>query len=607
MSYPLSETQAAALRSPDYLENLRQQAQSVSQQTVLPGQPTTLWPVLSWNDLLNQAMGMQTTENSYLTRSYGQTWMHAKTKNGGLPVAYEELPYEWDAPHHSHVERIHSKGPLKYMRFAIDLRAVDPGHTEVTCSLHFVSILPTLIAKPLILKEIKAFIRLFTQLAERLEQGIPPLRTFFAPASSLATQWASQWESWVPWPAVRQALADYIAHAPERLAYRLRPFEVASAYHLDPLEVLKACLYLTREGLLHLRWDCRCPGCKGPKESAAQLQDLKAMAYCPTCASHYGLAFDQNIELTFQPAAALRPTQERYFCAGSPGNTPHLAWQQNFAPHQNREFTLQLAPGGYALRSLSSTNEVLIWLGDHPQAQAEARLTLSEHFDGASELYLQPGARLQLHNTNAYELTCMLENLDWQAEAVTAARVQAVQAFHDLFPEQILAPGEHLPLQSQILLHARIHNGERLSTSGDPVPELLAWLQQGIQAHEGAVVSQGDTALWGIFATPWEALSAAYELSQGLSDLNLLYDEPIVLQMALAAGACEVIAEHQQLQYRGGICEVLTAMTGTPDNSALWVSQNLWQDPLVQAELAPLMAGQTQGDWQYFNLQMAVV
>lgn len=605
MAYPLSETRAEALRSAEHLQTLRQKAQSVSRQTVLPGQPEMLWPVLSWNDLLNQAIGMQITENSYLTLPSGQTWMHASTRNGGFPVAYEELPYEWSAPHRYHVERIHSKGPLKYLRFAVDLKAINDTETEVTCTLDFVSILPAFVVKQLSLKELKAFLKLFRQLAETLASGDPTLKAFFTPNPTQTEHWQTRWESIVPEPSIRQAIASYVICAPERLAYRLRPEELAKAYGLDPLETLKSCLYLARENFLHLRWDCRCPSCKGPKESSGSLTDLKAQAYCPTCAVNYGIAFDQNVELTFQPTAQVRPTSERYFCAGSPGNTPHIAWQQYFQPHEQRSFTLDLPPGGYILRSLSSANEVVIWLLDdsaYSEALNELTLNLNQAFDRAETVILKPGAKLHLTNANTYAQTLMLEALNWQADAVTAADVQSVQAFHDLFPEQVLAAGESLPLQSQTLLYVHLDNLAVLPEGCEA--ELNSWIQQHIQAHEGAAVISKTGDLIGVFKTPFEALSTAWSLSQEVSDLGLLYETPIALRGVIGTGPCEVFTEGAQLMYRGALFTQLTERLPHLPGPGFWV-QALSED--LATEFLPLLGtGERHADGVFYALNPEV-
>lgn len=596
MNYPLSEHEAATLRRPAHLLQLRAKAHAVSQTALLSGSPDTLWPVFAYTDFLNQRVGMQETRNSYLNRGYGSTWMHAETKNSGLAVAYEELPYEWEAPHWYRVERIHSKGPLKYLSFGVRLQATEAGQTQVTAEISFVSVLPTPLAKVLINQELGKFMAVFRSLSDTLATGQPALRAYFEPLTAHQAQIQrldQAWQAAVPQAEIRQALADYLTRAPERLAYRLRPFELAQAYALDPLEVLKACLRLSREAQLLLMWDCRCPGCKGPKESFRHLSQLKNLAYCPTCAVSYGLAFDQNLELTFQPAPALRKTEEKYFCAGSPGNTPHISMQHNLQAGERQRFELKLAPGPYVLRSLACSNEQILMLLPagkvHPNAHSQLKIFANEawqwpEISPQDVILLQAGAVLEIENQHSYEMSLSLENLYWQSEAVTAARVQAVQAFHDLFPEEVLAPGEALPLQQQIFLQIEIQ--------GDS--ELLQWVQSRVQAHEGAFLAQSETVAWGLFATGFEALSAAWDLRQELENLQPLYPEPLHLALGLAEGPCEVFAEvfdeglaeglapKRRLNYRGAAPALAAQAAQLSAGVGIVVAERLLQTPDMQ-------------------------
>lgn len=557
-SYPLSQVEAQTLRSPAYIEQMRHQAQTVEGSLKLPGQPETLWPLFSATDFLNQQVGMDPTKTFFLAQENGAPWMHAQTKNAGLTVAYEELPYEWLAPFYHQVERLHSKGPLKYLRFGVELSALNATTTQVTCRIGFVSRLPNAVARVLIKKEIHKFLRLFEKLA-RQEQGL--FKAFFAPAATQATQieaLSARWEPYETNSAVRQALADYILRAPERLAYRIRPRELAAAYALDPLDLLNACLRLTRHKQLHLIWDCRCPGCKGPKESFQHLDALKAVAYCESCAVQYGVAFDQNLELSFQPAREIRPVRELYFCAGSPANTPHISWQANLMPGQQQHLSLAVAPGYYVLRSLLCPNEINLHID--PAGHDALALTVTETLDVALDqepdqqlISLKPGAILQLNNQRAVLCTLMLEHIGWQSQTVSAADVQAVQTFHDLFPDEVLAPGESLPLQSQVFLVAY---SPPESAAASEIQELC---HQVIQQHHGAAVVQSSERTLGIFSSAYEVLAAAWDLRQELGNLNLMYEQPESLILAVSQGPCEVYSDGLRLNYRGPAVDELEA------------------------------------------------
>ena len=554
MDYPVSMTQAETLRSPQYIQMMRAQAKEVSQSVVLEGTPQSLWPLVSATDYLNQQVGMQQTHNAFLEREFGAPWMHVKTRNAGMLVTFEELPFEWREPEYHRVERIHHKGPLKYLSFGCELQAVNETQTRVTCTIRFVSRLPGSMARVIIQREVSKFIRVFEQKAEL---GDAALKLFFEPLAKKQTaidKLVARWQPLVGAPEICQALADYVLRAPERLAYRVQPREIAATYGLDPLDTLKTCLRLTRHNQMHLMWDCRCPGCKGPKKSYSALSELGNMAYCESCAVNYGLAFDQNIELSFQPADTVRSLSETYFCAGSPANTPHIAWQQNLWPNQSFELVGPAKPGRYVLRSLACDNEIPVQVT--PDGRSNCRLEINAslqlpELEAGMTLQLSPQARLEGFNHLGFSCNLLFEDTQWQSQGVTAADVQSVQDFHDLFPEQVLAPGESLPLQYQVLLLIQTNEKDVQA------PELHEMAYNLITAHQGAVQQLEPHLTLGIFASAFEATSAAWDYRQELSQLNLMYESPSEVRLVLSEGPCEVYGDSERLSYRGVAVEEL--------------------------------------------------
>jgi hypothetical protein len=65
--------------------------------------------------------------------------------------------------------------------------------------------------------------------------------------------------------------------------------------------------------MLELRWDLLCPRCRGAKATSASLDRLPTGAHCGTCNIDYGRDFSRNVELTFRPAATIRPIESGEF------------------------------------------------------------------------------------------------------------------------------------------------------------------------------------------------------------------------------------------------------------------------------------------------------
>ena len=111
-------------------------------------------------------------------------------------------------------------------------------------------------------------------------------------------------------------LADHLLTAQEVDLLQIRPLALARAWDAHQRPVIELCLGAVKTGLLTLRWNLLCPRCRGAKATAATLDRLPSGAHCPSCNIDYGRDFTRNVELTFQPAPAIRPLTEGEYCLG---------------------------------------------------------------------------------------------------------------------------------------------------------------------------------------------------------------------------------------------------------------------------------------------------
>ena len=101
-------------------------------------------------------------------------------------------------------------------------------------------------------------------------------------------------------------LAEHLLAAQELDVLRLRPRVLARLWGVSDRPVIELCLAAVREGLMALRWDLLCPRCRGAKVTVTALDRLPTGAHCSSCNIDYGRDFARNVELTFQPASAIR-------------------------------------------------------------------------------------------------------------------------------------------------------------------------------------------------------------------------------------------------------------------------------------------------------------
>jgi hypothetical protein len=223
-----------------------------------------------------------------------------------------------------------------------------------------------------------------------------------------------------------QPLADFATTGLEAEVVKIRPLELARRWDVLPREAVEVCLEATRAGLLNLRWDILCPRCRVAKSISAGLDEMPTGAHCGTCNIDYGRDFSRNVELSFQPAAAIRPISFGEYCMFGPGSMPHVVAQIAVPAGTARELDAVFAAAPYRLRTLEAGPECDI---EHDGAGFPAAiLTATEIVDGVR----QESGHLQLVNKTEHDRVFVIEELTWERDALTADRVTALQAFRDL-------------------------------------------------------------------------------------------------------------------------------------------------------------------------------
>jgi hypothetical protein len=215
-----------------------------------------------------------------------------------------------------------------------------------------------------------------------------------------------------------------------------------------------------------MRWDLLCPRCRVAKAAVQALDQLPQGAHCATCNIDYDRNFSRNVELSFQPAPAVRPLGTGEHCLFGPMSTPHIWLQRSLDPGARLREPCDLPAGSYRLRTLEAGPEEDVTLA--PGATLpEVRLTGDAlRLGGAGA-----AGEVVLHNAAARPLTVIVEERRWARDALTADRVTALQAFRDLFSDQVLRPGDEVSVARVTLLFTDLRRSTdlygRLITSGE--------------------------------------------------------------------------------------------------------------------------------------------
>lgn len=549
------------LRSQVYIESMRQKARTVSLKVRLKHSPAELWPYVSNTDMVNAQTALPAVQIYARPTGVGGSELTVESKDMGMQIRYEELPYEWIVPEKLQVERIFSQGPAAYLRFACELKALPEGGTEATLSLSLVPKLPWFFIRGRLQTLLERMARVYEKMDKRAGRPAPlGVEAFLADPDHHAeaiNRLTSRWSALTEDMSMARSLAEYIYTAPDRYVRKLRPFELADLYDLDPMATLQFFLKSTKAGYLNLSWDLICPGCQGSKVEASSLSEVSSEAHCDICDIDYSVGLDQNFELTFHPVQTVRHFIDAPFCAGSPSNTAHFAVQKNLWPGETTSIRLLLPPGLYRLRASALKG----WRDLESQAEGKDRQTLNlEDFsvDENKPLALAYGAKLVLNNTTEHFQTVRIESLAWRARRVSAALVSTLQEFRDSFSSEVLRPGIQLAVSNLTVMFSDLKDSTRMyEVRGDAsafslVHDHFEIMQDLIREYHGAVVKTIGDAVMAVFQDPVSALRCALKIQETFKARNLREPErPIILKLGLHRGASIALNLNQRLDYFG--------------------------------------------------------
>src|SRR6266508_6608126 len=216
--------------------------------------PEQLWPFVADTNRFNRDTNVPAVEVEPTRRRLRNARRRVRLSIFGMPVEWEEQPFEWVRPVRFGVKRTYSKGPVAEMKALAELSPGAQGGTRLT---YDVSVTPKsllgIIAIPLQIGIVGArrFRRAFKKYdelallegsAEEL-QSAPELST--AASNRLATIRERLMSDADSNPTAVERLIEFIQQADDLSASRIRPYELADYWEQPHRVVLETCLRAT--------------------------------------------------------------------------------------------------------------------------------------------------------------------------------------------------------------------------------------------------------------------------------------------------------------------------------------------------------------------------
>ena len=566
----------------------------------LKSSPERLWPFIADTNRFNRDTGVPQIEVEPADKRLRNARRKIRLSLYGLPVEWEEQPFEWVKPVRFGVERVYSKGPLTRLKMRAELAPRPEGGTHLIYEVWSTPRnIPGAVAIPMqlnfvVARRFRESILKYDELALKGAAGetVEPntsqssfdLQRLAALKQKLISDLQST-ESAAQKVAVAERLVDFLERGDDLAVSRIRAYKLADDWQEPRRTVLEVCLRATRIGLLDFQWDLLCPLCRGPQESGVSLKDIKSDVHCETCKIDFTVNFDRYVELTFRPNPGVRRLEVPSFCIGSPHLTPHVVAQQLLPAGAQRELSLPLESGNYRLRALElpGTQDVTV----SPTGKTAAQVILSNNGWDQNALHVGEQVSLALNNQTDAEQLLILERLEWSDQATTAAEVTALQMFRDLFASEALRPGEQISVGTLTVLFTDLRNSTQLyrqigdATAFGRVMNHFDVVRKTIVDHDGAVVKTIGDAVMAVFRSSVDGLLAMLEVQRTLA-APADGSQPLQLKAGLNTGPCIAVTLNDRLDYFGSTVNMAARLEGLSSGADVIISGTVYEDAKVQ-------------------------
>ena len=566
----------------------------------LKSSPERLWPFIADTNRFNRDTGVPEIEIERGQPRLPNARRKVKLSIHGLPVEWEEQPFEWVKPVRFGIERTYSKGPLARLRVLAELTPNAAGGTHLVYQLWStprnlpgalaISFQVNLIVSRRFREAVQKYdAAAFAGASVQTSAPSTSQSVFDLPRLSSLKEKLLADLAQAELPPEKQAIAgrlvDFIAHADDLEASRIRPYKLADDWNEPRRDVLEIFLRATRAGLLDFQWDLLCPLCRGAKQSGQSLKDIESHLHCTTCKIDFTVNFDRYVELTFRPNPAVRRVDVQAFCIGSPQWTPHVVAQQLLPPGEKRTLNLPLERGSYRLRALELPGSQDVNVS--ADGETSAQLTLNEKGLNGDTLRVAERFSLDVDNETSAEQLMILERMAWNDQATTAAEVTALQMFRDLFATEALRPGEQISVGTLTVLFTDLRDSTKLyreigdATAFGRVMNHFDVLRKAIAEHDGAVVKTIGDAIMAVFRCAADGVLAMVEVQRALAqpaDGSM----PLQLKAGLHTGPCIAVTLNDRLDYFGSTVNLAARLEALSTGSDVIISQSVYEDTQVR-------------------------
>jgi class 3 adenylate cyclase len=451
-----------------------------------------------------------------------------------------------------------------------------------------------------------------------------------------------------PWsPRVVSRLEALIRNGDDGALFRVNPLAFAAERGMAEDEAVDLFLHATALGLFQMDWLLICPMCACAVESFAQLRAVTRRFRCPLCHNEYEAAMDDYIAVYFTLSPAIgtiryhRPETLDVFDhvfvyktvreGRAPDGRPFVEAAQPamrglgfLEPGRTATFAFEATLG--AISGLSSETDagfVLPVAGEPAREPQRLRLSWLGTAYRPDRVELAPGpVELAVENLTLQRGVLAILQVPPEHEDclldfdpyLTGKHLLTSQTFKSLFRSEVVGGAQGLAIRDIALLFTDIKGSTALyQRIGDLnafqlVQQHFDQLRAATVRHGGAVVKTIGDAVMAAYPDAARAVRAALDMRSAIERFNQEQPErSMLLKIGIHHGAAIAVTLNDELDYFGHTVNIASRVQEMADAREIWITEEVWTYPGVQALLAPYPAEPRTARFHNIERPMAVL
>lgn len=557
------------------------------------------WNVMIDTSRFNERMGLPPMEYE---EKNGK--MFGKTRNAGIAMEWEEVPWEWEYCKTLSNARIYSKGFAKYVRSRYVFCPISETETRLLVYFgwiprHKIGALILKIGMPRIQKAYRNAIEEIEkeiQVREDTESfsiisGNPLEEAAIINKDRLDEIRAQLLRDGCDAILVDKFLTK-IQKESENDLYRIQIKKIAMEWNRPYREILKIALYGCKTGLLTLSWDLICPHCRGVRKEIEHLGEIPESANCDVCDIDFSSNSKNSVEITFHIHPSIREIRKRYFCAAEPATKRHIYLQKVLEPNTVFQTSLNLDSGIYRMRVGSRKQYNFLEIDslsrdkENPPIAGELELdskNLEDITHSSSEL------NLSISNPENNAVPFVIESREEDRYALRPGDLLNYHEFRNIFSEEFISDGITLDIGTQTILFTDIVGSTKLyqnygdSKAFTEVRKHFVEIYRIIQEYGGVVVKTIGDSVMASFYEPSQSIEAAIAIQEFFQDPE--NSELLKIRISIHHGTCLAVNFNNGIDYFGNTVNYASKLQKYSGSGDIVISDEFFSIREVKKEL----------------------